>query len=71
MPTARPDQSARRRAVASEVKRWTERARSLPDVRWDRVTPVRRALEQDAYETDDMLEAVLVPLASDLGAHCR
>ena len=55
----------------AEAEFWATRLRSLPDVRWEKVMQVRRTLRLNTYETDGMLEAVLAPLAEELGVLSR
>jgi hypothetical protein len=38
-----------------ELQDWIEQAKSLPDVRWDKVQAVREALAADTYDVDARL----------------
>ena len=64
-------QAVRSQPSLPEARRWTGRVRNLPDVRWHKVVQVRRTLGLDTYGTEGVLEAVLAPLANELGVLCR
>lgn len=55
----------------ARLSRWVDRVQRLPDLRWDKVMRVRRALESNAYDPDALLDAALLPLGQDLGVTCR
>ncbi len=42
-----------------------------PDLRRQKVMRVRQALKTNAYCIDDALDAILAPLAGELGFRCR
>lgn len=69
MPSER--EPVRHKPNPAEAELWATRLRSLPDVRWEKVMRVRRTLNLNTYETDGMLEAVLAPLANELGVLSR
>ena len=64
-------ESGRFRPRPFETEFWVARLRDLPDVRWEKVMQVRRTLSLNTYDRDGMLEAVLGPLANELGVLCR
>lgn len=41
-----------------------------PALRWQKVMQVRQALDTNAYRIDDALDAILAPLAGELGFRC-
>lgn len=47
---------------AEELSRWIEMAKSMPDLRWDKVKTMRDALRSRAYDPDahlaDMMDAL-------------
>ncbi len=64
-------QPVRSEPSLSEAQRWAGHVRNLPDLRWNKVVQARRTLRLDTYETNRVLEAVLAPLANELGVLCR
>jgi len=50
---------------------WKNRIDDLPDLRWDKVAAVRRALRQGRYEVTPRLDRILPELHNDVGVLCR
>lgn len=50
---------------------WKNRIDDLPDLRWDKVAAVRRALGQGRYEVAPRLDRILPELHNDVGVLCR
>ena len=42
-----------------------------PELRWEKVVRVRRALTSGVYAVEAALDAILEPLAAELGLVCR
>ena len=77
----RTDNIRRRRALALQMRRkplpappprvenieeWVQRARDLPDVRFDKVKAIREALADGSYNVEDRIDALLGRFAEDL-----
>ncbi len=50
----------------AEVRKWVERAKALPDLRFDKVKAVREAIEAGIYDADTNLEELLARFAAEL-----
>ncbi len=50
---------------------WKNRVDDLPDLRWDKVAAVRRALRQGRYGVTPRLDRILPELHNDVGVLCR
>ncbi len=55
----------RDRAVA-ELPTWVEKARDLPDIRWDKVARIREALQAGDYDVDTRLQDLVIDLPDEL-----
>jgi hypothetical protein len=68
-----PDEGAtpRSRSDSPEAVRLAASPDDTPDLRWQKVVQVRQALDTNAYRIDDALDAILAPLAGELGFRCR
>jgi hypothetical protein len=50
---------------------WKSRLADLPDLRWDKVASVRRALGRGRYEVASRLDRILPELHNEVGVLCR
>jgi 3-methyladenine DNA glycosylase AlkC len=48
---------------SAEIQTLVDKAKSLPDVRWDKIEKVRRALANNEYDTTARLDSLLDRLA--------
>lgn len=51
----------------AEVKRWVDAARNLPDARLEKVESAKRAIAEHVYDNDELIEALLAPVAAEVG----
>lgn len=50
---------------------WKKRLADVPDLRWDKVAAVRRALGEGRYTVSSRLDRILPELHNDVGVLCR
>lgn len=62
------NQKTRGETDRAEVKRWVDAARDLPDARLEKVESAKRAIAEHAYDNDELIEALLAPVAAEVGA---
>ena len=62
----KPATTARRDRTAAEMPDWLEKAKALPDVRWDKVARIREALHAGRYDAEARLNDLLADLPDEL-----
>lgn len=62
------NQQARGGTDRADVRRWVDAARNLPDARLEKVESAKRAIAEHAYDDDELIEALLAPVAAEVGA---
>ena len=50
---------------------WGGRLGDRREMRWEKIARARRALSSGAYAVEEALDAILEPLAAELGLACR
>ena len=55
----------------AEMKTWLERAKELPDIRWDKVQAMREAVRNRTIDTDDRLSRLADRLPAELIEYLR
>jgi hypothetical protein len=48
------------------IEEWVQRARDLPDVRFDKIKAIREALADGSYNVEDRLDAMLARFSESL-----
>jgi anti-sigma28 factor (negative regulator of flagellin synthesis) len=61
----KPASSVRREHVPAEMDGWVEKAKALPDIRWDKVAQLREALQAGQYDVDVRLNDMLADLPGE------
>ena len=51
----------------SEAGQLIDKARDLPDVRWDRVNQIRAQIAEGTYETEEKMQIALGRLLDEIG----
>ena len=51
----------------SEAGQLMDKARDLPDVRWDRVNQIRAQIAEGTYETEEKMQVALGRLLDEIG----
>ena len=64
------EQAPRFRSDSTQAVRSTAGPGNKTDLRWQKVMQVRQALDANAYRIDEALDAILTPLAGELGFRC-
>jgi len=62
----KPAVTVRRDRTAAEMPDWLEKAKTLPDIRWDKVARIREALHADRYDMEARLHDLLADLPDEL-----
>lgn len=57
--TRRPPQAKPKDRELADLEGWIEKAKDLPDLRWEKVKAVREALARGEYDLDARLESLL------------
>lgn len=57
--------------IGSALEYWKQRLLDLPEVRFEKVQSVRRAIGRSSYESEQALESTLQQLSNDIGILCR
>ena len=55
----------------AEIKSWLERAKELPDIRWDKVQAMRDAVRNRTIDADDRLSRLADRLPAELIEYLR
>jgi hypothetical protein len=63
--------TGRAKLTRAELQYWLERAKSLPDIRWEKVEAVREAMTKNRYDIDSRLDDLLEDLPDDWAAVIR
>jgi hypothetical protein len=64
----KPTATVRRDRAAAEMPDWLDKARALPDIRWDKVARIREALHGDRYNMEARLHDLLADLPDEFVA---
>lgn len=70
-PSTATERKTRMESIGSALEHWKQRLMELPEVRWQKVRSVRRAIGRDSYESEQALESTLRQLSNDVGVLCR
>jgi hypothetical protein len=54
-----------------ELEFWKRRLDDIPDLRWDKVVSIRKAICRDRYDTNEGIEGMLAMLGNEVGVLCR
>ena len=55
----RPTAVTRADRTLADLPRWVEKAKALPDIRWDKVAAIREALAMGHYDVDTRFQDML------------
>ncbi len=64
----KPTRTSRRDRAPAELPDWLEKAKNLPDIRWDKVARIREALQTGRYDVEARLHDLLADLPDELAA---
>jgi len=60
-----------RRLNQTELESWKKRLNDMPDLRWDKVVSIRKAIHRDRYDSGQRINGMLAMLANEVGVLCR
>ncbi len=60
-----------RRIDPAELAFWRRRLDEIPELRWDKVVSIRKAIGRDRYDTSQGIEGILAILGNEVGVLCR
>lgn len=62
----KPTIATPRDRAPAEMPAWVQKAKNLPDIRWDKVARVREALRAGHYDVDTRLQDLMLDLPDEL-----
>jgi anti-sigma28 factor (negative regulator of flagellin synthesis) len=51
----------------ADIDEWVEKAKNLPDLRWEKVQQIRQALASGEYDVDERMETILQNMSNAFG----
>ena len=60
-----------RRLNPTELEFWKQRLHDIPDLRWDKVVSIRKAIHRDRYDSGQRINGTLAMLGNEVGVLCR